>query len=97
MGKFLETLFRLGNAYLTEKFKGSFMYLFLGYLFVVDFHHFLHLLAHANKWVQRGHRILKDHCDFLSSDLPQPLDGYGGKLLAFKENGAIWVDVGGIR
>ena len=62
---------------------------------MVDFQHFLHLLAHADQRVQGGHGILKHHGDLLSPDGTQLIDTQVGQIGAFKDHGAFLIDFGG--
>jgi len=48
--------------------------------------HFCDLAADLFNWVERGHRILKYHRDFVAADFAQVLVGHLGQVLAVEKN-----------
>jgi len=48
----------------------------------VQAEHFVDLLLDGVQWVQRGHRLLEDHCDAVTANVPQGLFLEGQQVLS---------------
>ncbi|MNF98852.1 hypothetical protein D3C84_817270 [compost metagenome] len=89
MGQGLEALVRLGDADHLQQFQGAFGR-HLAAQALVDAQHLVDLLFDRVQRIERGHRLLEDHCNPVATDvadgfflqvqqvLPGILDGAGG-------------------
>ena len=46
--------------------------------------HLDHLLLDGQKWIERSHRVLKNHCDLTTPDVVQFLPGHLHQVLSFE-------------